>query len=208
MAFTGFSDADFAVLEIEGFEPRMNAVRERLTPKLLALAQELAPDLTQMAGTVFYPHVAKHMRRSVNPVDDTWCALGPNPRGYKMLPHFQIGLWKTHAFIQAGVIYESPAKKALAAKLPQHWNEVIGRLPEGFRVLSDYTKPHGKPAQSYAADNVAELAALLAKPNRGDLMVGREFDRTQVAGMTADNFKTLALETFGHLLPLYRLAAE
>ena len=37
-------------------------------------------------------HVAKHARRSVNPPIDTWVAFAPNKRGYKMLPHFQIGL--------------------------------------------------------------------------------------------------------------------
>ena len=37
----------------------------------------------------FYPHVAKHARRSVNPPKDTWVAFATSKRGYKMLPHFK-----------------------------------------------------------------------------------------------------------------------
>ncbi len=33
-----------------------------------------------------------------NPPDDTWVSFSTNPRGYKMMPHFQIGLFGDHAF--------------------------------------------------------------------------------------------------------------
>src|SRR5262249_30268826 len=35
-----------------------------------------------------YAHVAKHMRRSVNPPPETWVAFGPSPRGYKQFCHY------------------------------------------------------------------------------------------------------------------------
>ena len=68
-----------------------------------------------------YPHIAKHARRTINPPNDTWISFSSNPRGYKMQPHFQIGLWETHLFIWYAVIYEAkdkaPKGQRLLAKL-------------------------------------------------------------------------------------------
>ena len=54
--------------------------------------------------------MAKHARRTVNPPKDSWVAFAPYKRGYKSLPHFQIGLWRTHLFIVLVIIYEALKK--------------------------------------------------------------------------------------------------
>ncbi len=52
-------------------------------------AEQLAPEL----GTELFVHIAQHRRRTVYPPENTWSALSPNKRGYKMQPHFQLGIW-------------------------------------------------------------------------------------------------------------------
>ena len=74
----------------------MEALNKHVRPQLHELGEYFSQYLEATTGEVFYPHVAKHARRSVNPPKDTWVAFATNNRGYKMLPHFQIGLLKTN----------------------------------------------------------------------------------------------------------------
>src|SRR5260370_31423410 len=83
MATLGFSAADFRVFRIEGFNERMAQLYASVRPKLLRLGDELAPELARKLHMEFFPHVAKHARRTVNPPPETWAAFGPSPKGYK-----------------------------------------------------------------------------------------------------------------------------
>lgn len=87
-----FSQADLEVFTLPGFDERMQAIRERIHPKLRELADELVEPLSQKAGEPLHAHVAKHARRSVNPPDDTWAAFGPGQRGYKKYPYLGIAI--------------------------------------------------------------------------------------------------------------------
>jgi uncharacterized protein YktB (UPF0637 family) len=79
----GFTPADFEVFRVEGFNQRMAQIYEHVRPKLIRLGGELAPELARKLHLEFFPHVAKHARRTVNPPAETWCAFGPSPKGYK-----------------------------------------------------------------------------------------------------------------------------
>ena len=117
--FPGFAAADFDVFEIDGLEAQMEALIWHIRPKLEELGARLSPVLALETGLEFYPHVAKHARRTVNPPKDTWVAFASNKRGYKAHPHFQIGLWGTHVFIQFAIIYEAVGKSSFAARALQ-----------------------------------------------------------------------------------------
>jgi uncharacterized protein YktB (UPF0637 family) len=87
-----FSQDDLAVFTIPGFDERMQAIRERIHPKLKDLGDRIVEPLSQKAGEPLHPHVAKHARRSVNPPEDTWVAFGPEKRGYKKYPYIGIAV--------------------------------------------------------------------------------------------------------------------
>ncbi|MEF8793242.1 DUF1054 family protein [Thiohalorhabdus sp.] len=87
-----FSQDDLAVFTIPGFDERMQAIRERIHPKLAQLGDDIIEPLSQKAGEPLYPHVAKHARRSVNPPEDTWVAFGPEKRGYKKHPYIGVAV--------------------------------------------------------------------------------------------------------------------
>ena len=60
MAFPGFTPADFKVFEIEGFQPRMAAIKTRIRPKLEAIGRDLLPEVARIAGDAAFAHVARH----------------------------------------------------------------------------------------------------------------------------------------------------
>ncbi len=88
----GFTVQDFDVFDIEDFQGRMAAIRQRIQPKLTMLGEAIAPRLAREVHAEVYPHVARHARRTVNPPDDTWVALGPERRGYKKSQHFKVAI--------------------------------------------------------------------------------------------------------------------
>src|SRR5713101_8229966 len=83
MASLGFTPNDFAVFNIDGFNNRMEAIDARLRPKLIKLGDSFAPELAGKLHMEFFPHVAKHARRTTDAPPETWCAWGPSRRGYK-----------------------------------------------------------------------------------------------------------------------------
>src|SRR5271170_1601702 len=83
VATLGFTAVDFGVFKVEGFNERMQQIYEHVRPKLVRLGDELAPELARRLHMEFFPHVAKHARRTVNPPPETWAAFGPSPKGYK-----------------------------------------------------------------------------------------------------------------------------
>lgn len=50
----------------------VDALKERIQPKLQALGEHFSPQLSVMTGDEMHPHVEKHARRTVNPPNDTW----------------------------------------------------------------------------------------------------------------------------------------
>ncbi len=88
MATIGFTRDDFEVFGIPTFRERMDAMKERIRPRLIELGKELQPALNDLGQNEVFPHVAKHARRTVNPPPETWVAFGPSARGYKKFGYF------------------------------------------------------------------------------------------------------------------------
>ena len=109
MATLGFSRGDFEVFAIEGFSARMAKIYERIRPRLIRLGAEMAPELSRKLHMEFFPHVAKHMRRTVNPPAETWAAFGPSPRGYKRYGY--LALCISGVGIHARAVVKSEADK-------------------------------------------------------------------------------------------------
>jgi uncharacterized protein YktB (UPF0637 family) len=79
----GFTPRDFEIFSVEDFSARMGLIYEHLRPRLMKLGNELAPELSRRLRLEFFPHVARHAHRTVNPPAETWAAFGPSPKGYK-----------------------------------------------------------------------------------------------------------------------------
>lgn len=110
----------------------MEVLKETVRPKLTALGEHFAPTLSALTGDEMFAHVAKHARRSVNPPADSWVAFANSKRGYKKLPHFQIGLWESHVFVWFAIIYESPIKEEYGKLLEMNQETITKNIPDSF----------------------------------------------------------------------------
>lgn len=95
-----FSPDDLVVFTIPDFAERMEALRNRIQPKLRQLGEGLSDPLSARVGEPLHPHVAKHARRTKNPPEDTWVAFGPNSRGYKAFPYLGIAVSRFGMHVQ------------------------------------------------------------------------------------------------------------
>jgi len=92
VAFTGFTQSDFDIFDLPDFASRMPALKANITPKLKDLGEELAPRLSEAYGQTLYPHVALHLRRSVNAPVSTWVAFAKEKRAYKPYVHVRAAI--------------------------------------------------------------------------------------------------------------------
>ncbi|HEY9854549.1 MAG TPA: DUF1054 domain-containing protein [Stenomitos sp.] len=202
----GFTHDDFDVFSLQGFEERMTALKTHVRPKLEALGAALAPELAHLLGTPVFAHVAKHARRTVNPPQDTWVAWSTNARGYKAHPHFQLGLWGSHVFMQFALIYESPLKAPFARRARQELDRVRRAVPEHFRWSDDHMRPGGRIHGELGKEDLHAFLERGERVAKAEILCGVDMTRDEVAALAGADLATCALATFKAALPLYNLA--
>jgi len=208
MAFDGFTAKDFHVFAISDFAGRMAAIRKQIQPKLYALAEEISPKLKAVAGSDIFFHVAKHMRRTVHPPDDTWVAFSPEKRGYKKAPHFKMAI--SHHCVR--FLFEVGPEFAEKAKWAKTWQREVARLAGSLKKgsgLGWYKDEHDEEPSavlaSLSSQEIGQLGGELTRRKGGQLVFGRRLDQSEVLRQTPKSFEQVALATFTELSPLYRL---
>ncbi|MCI3921482.1 DUF1054 domain-containing protein [Paenibacillus sp. TRM 82003] len=201
-----FGPDDFDVFTVPGLEPRMAALIERVRPKLTTLGETLAPDLSALAGVEMFPHVAKHARRTVHAPNDTWVAWAANKKGYKMLPHFQVGMFADFLFAQFAIIYESNNKTVFARSLETELDKIKGVVPADFAWSMDHLKPASTRHADLTDAEFEKMARKLATTKQSEIMVGLRFDRNDPLLADGDKLHETIRTTFETLMPLYRLS--
>lgn len=205
MEFPHFTNKDFDVFLIAGLEERMEAIKGRIRPKLERLGQHYVPYLSALTGDEIFAHVAKHARRTKNPPNDTWVAFARNPRGYKMLPHFQIGLWGTHLFIWFAVIYESPNKQEYGRKFADNIDNIYDSIPGHFVWSLDHTKKESIQHSRLSKEQLHSFFQNLQDIKKAEVLCGMEIERHSAEKMNPSDLNGLIDEVFSKLIPLYRL---
>ncbi|OIN65864.1 hypothetical protein BLD48_14005 [Exiguobacterium sp. KRL4] len=197
---THFTKEAFDTFQIDGLEKRMEAIRERIQPVFKQIGQEVLPDLTVHLAEDIYVHIAQHARRKVNPPNDTWMAFSPNKRGYKMLPHFQVGLFDDHLFIWLAYIYELPNKSQYATKLLQQ-QDILHALPSDFVISYDHMK---KDAQRIDETSLEQGLVRFRDVKKAEFLVGRHVPADQVSSMSHEELVNLIRNTYEQLVPIYK----
>ncbi|CAD2077218.1 YktB family protein [Phocicoccus pinnipedialis] len=197
-----FTKRDFDVFKIDGLENRMEELIEVTRPKLENLGKELAPYLSELTGEEHFVHVAKHARRTVHPPDDTWVAFSTNKRGYKMLPNFQIGLFKDHAFVQYGIIYEAPGKKDASKVWKKQVND-IEALGKDYFITLDHMKPDKMMIDEISNTEINKGLDRLANVKKGEFLIGKVYYPGSEALLTDMNFLEDIKDTFKTLSKFY-----
>ncbi|MFD1426755.1 uncharacterized protein YktB (UPF0637 family) [Kroppenstedtia sanguinis] len=202
----GFEDRDFEVFTIDGLEPRMEGLKERIRPKLASIGETLAPYLTRRTGEEMFIHVAKHARRTVHPPDETWVAWSPQKRGYKSQPHFQLGIRESELFAMFALIYEYPAKPEFAQNLLQQLDEILPHLPSDFVLSRDHTRPEVHPLSKLGREGLTAALERLQSVKKAEFLCGRVWSREDPRIHDPSQLEAMIRETFVSLEPLYRLA--
>ncbi|WP_339324151.1 DUF1054 domain-containing protein [Paenibacillus sp. FSL W8-0194] len=206
MPFEGFHSKDFEVFNVPGLEPRMEALIANVRPKLEELGREMAPFLSALCGEEMFPHVAKHARRTINPPNDTWVAWAASKRGYKALPHFQVGMFESHLFIIFAVIYESPNKVTFAKHLEKNRSQVIQSLPAHFYWSMDHMDPGFTPHADMSPKAFSEMADRLEKVKKAEVLCGLRIPKGEAVLENGPELVSVIQSTFETLLPLYKMA--
>jgi uncharacterized protein YktB (UPF0637 family) len=208
--FTGFTDEDFEVFSLPDFDTRMPALKQRITPKLKVLADELMPSLVERTGLELFPHVAQHLRRSVNPAGETWAAFSRSARAYKPFIHLRIAI-NLHGVKVACFLEEDADDKPTLAK----------GLGVNARAVGTYLKRHPEIRSHDAEANygrlldgrkmsqkeIAEFAERLGKVKSQHANFSIKFGRKDER-LAKPEFAGTALEALSALAPFYRLASE
>ncbi|TKI48562.1 YktB family protein [Lysinibacillus tabacifolii] len=202
-----WTNKDFNVFQINGLEQRMDALNSCVRPKFNKLGENFSAFFSSHLGEEFYPHVAKHARRTVNPPNDSWVAFAPYKRGYKALPHFQIGLWSTHLFIVFAIIYEAPQKNLMAQRLLAN-KPLLQQLPNDYIVSGDHMSPEAISIEDAKEEKLDELLIRLRDVKKGEFLVGRHIPREDAIKLSVSQFQQLVEETFTALLPIYKIIQE
>lgn len=204
MSFTGFTDRDFDSMDVPGLEQRMDAIITNVRPKLTDIGEGLEPFLSVLTQDNMYPHVAKHARRTVHPPVDTWVAWSSSNRGYKALPHFQVGMFSTHLFIVFAVIYESANKEIFGRYLERHASKVHKQTPAHFYWSMDHMAPGGEQNGDIPASRLEEFAQKLQKVKKAEIVCGLNLPRSAPEVKDGEQLMELIRSTFEQLLPLYK----
>ncbi|HWL25562.1 MAG TPA: DUF1054 domain-containing protein [Ureibacillus sp.] len=199
-----WTNEDFNVFKIDGLEQRMEALTSIVRPKFQTLGEVFSNYFSINLGEEFYAHIAKHARRTVNPPKDSWVAFSSYNRGYKSLPHFQIGLWDSYLFIIVAIIYEAPQKTVMANRLLENI-EMFDKLPNDFIFSGDHMSQKVISLEVGREDQLEQALIKCRDVKKRDFLVGRYISREEAVQLTPDEFLELAEETFEALIPIYNV---
>lgn len=201
MEFNGFTEEDFRTFTIDGLDERMTAIQTRIQPKFREIGQDLTDYLSAHLGNEMYLHIAKHARRTVNPPNDTWLAIGENKRGYKKHPHFQVGLFDDHVFIWLALIYELDFKSEIAKEYIRSFEE-LKNLPDNFVVSLDHMKKNSIPITELERKHLERFRDV----KKAEFLVGRHLAVNDPITTNGKQFISTVKETYDQLIPFYQKA--
>lgn len=197
----GFKPRDFEVFGIENFNERMALIYQQVRPKLVRLGNELTPELARRLHMEFFPHVAKHARRTMNPPAETWAAFGPSPKGYKRYGYLALCISRAGLHARAVVKTEADHRDEMGVKLRAKAAE-LARSFCGSR-MARYEKwdfAHLPAAATTDAPFFEALADAFDKKT-GGLDVGFGWTVNDSLRLERDEL----LDAFREMEPLYRV---
>ncbi len=197
----GFKPRDFEVFAVDGFSARMELIFRHVRPRLLKLGDELAPELSRKLHMEFFPHVARHVRRTVNPPPETWAAFGPSPKGYKRYGYLALCISRAGLHARAVVKTEADQRPEMGAKI----RAMAPELTKSFRgnKVAHYEKWDFRnlPAASTAEPDFFDAIADAFEKKSGVLDVGFGWKVRDAIHLE----RAELLDAFAELAPLYRV---
>lgn len=194
-----FTEHSFKIFEIEGLEPRMKAIRSGIQPIFQEIGNLFLTELSnKWPSQNFYLHIAQHRRRTTYAPENTWLAISTQKRGYKMEPHFQLGIWPNYVFVYLSIIDQPKAQQKYVQRLAQ-----ISKFPTDFVLSKNHTT-----SDFYNLTEVSNALERLKTVKKSEFEVGRTWSNDQFNGCRDEKLRNEMLKTLQELMPLYRNLME
>ena len=188
-----FEQEDFKVFDEQTLDGRMQGIRAVIDPKFEQLAKVILPLLSE-DGQAWYAHIAKHLRRTTNPPENTWVAFAPNKRGYKMMPHYEVGMWDDHVYIYLAV--EENMKPASTQKIVAQMTkarELVAQLPATFTLSQDHMVNKTEPLTLTHYDLAVQK---FAETKHSEVLIGLQIMKS--------DYETLSFEDTNHIMATFK----
>lgn len=210
--FHGFTDRDYHIFDLPDFTSRMSAIKASISPKLQQIGDLLTPGLSRLVGGDLYPHVARHIRRTVHPPEETWVAFSRSLRAYKPYIHYRVTIHaeglRIACFLED---YADEDRPTFTAGLAANTDALARYLAAHPCICSyDLRDGSGRPlcGDSLNAKTLLHLAERLERVKGQHVQFGVPIDRREPAARDPKAMLEAALSAMESLLPLYRLGAE
>ncbi|BAP86076.1 hypothetical protein LOOC260_115660 [Paucilactobacillus hokkaidonensis JCM 18461] len=195
-----FSQNDFDVFLESTLIGRMEKIQNVIDPQFEQLAKKLLPYFEQNKITI-YPHIAKHLRRTVNPPINTWIAFGPAKRGYKKNPHIEVGFWKDRLFVWLALLGESKADQQNGQRLQASQN-LLFKLTNDYYVCKNHTDTQ---IESATNNSISQMIRDYQEIKKDEFLVGRVWFSGDPFFKENDEEQTKVIEAaLDDLLPIYQ----
>ena len=135
-------------------------------------------------------------------------AFAHSKRGYKKLPHFQIGLWKTHVFVWFALIYESPVKGEYGQLFEKELDTIQKKIPQDFVWSKDHMKPDVLRHSELDAEQLRTLFERVQTVKKAELLCGIQLPREEVVQMNNEEFLSKIEDAFRTVTYLYRFTQK
>lgn len=199
-----FTEKSFAVFDVEGLDGRMAAIRKEIQPTFQQLDEVFQQVLEPLLGEELFIHIAQHRRRTTYPPENTWSALSRQKRGYKMEPHFQLGIWPDYVFMWLSCIDQPKNEQAIAQALLDNQQVIAGLSPD-FVLSGDHTQPK---VEELSPENTERLLKRFRDVKKGEFQIGRIIKKEDPIWRDPEEAQAFMVETYEQLVPIYQLAIE
>lgn len=199
-----FTEKSFEVFEVAGLDERMAAIRQEIQPTFQQLDKVFQQVLGPLLDEELFIHIAQHRRRTTYPPENTWSALSRQKRGYKMEPHFQLGIWPEYVFMWLSCIDQPKNEQAIAQTLLDN-PKVFETLSPDFVLSGDHTKPK---VEELSPENTERLLKRFRDVKKGEFQIGRIIKKEDPLWKTPESAQAFMVETYQKLVPIYQLANE
>lgn len=195
-----FTKESFAVFEITGLDQRMQAIRSEIQPIFQNIDEAVKVELENLLEEELFIHIAQHRRRSVHPPESTWSAISRQKRGYKMEPHFQLGIWPGYVTMYLSLI-DQPVHKAEMAQKMLDQPVLFSQLPQDTMINLDHTSNKVEPLVEI---DLTKALTRLQNVKKGEFQIGRIILKESELWQQPDAALAYMKETYQSLVPLYQ----
>lgn len=197
-----FTKKDLEIFEVPGFADRMQLIADTVHPKLAKLGELLQPQLSRLVFHQLYPQTAQHLRRTVNPPEETWVAFSPDNAGYKSNVHFSLCVGGIGVQARVAAKQECKDRKVFGQNLIRNVDKL--KDLKGSKEMADYSRrdAEGKPA------TITEWGSFLTDS-------GKRLKEVQAAAFDiginlplSGDLSSHAIQAFSKLVPFYQLSGN